>query len=574
VATSALHALRAVADLVVGTSLRAELPGQSAAEDQMAAAGALVIAALNPNQPSELRVLALEQVERRARDALNVGRPDSAPQRNPLHWPLAFPEVFVNRDQRGFDAMVGNPPFLGGQRITGAAGTDFRSFCVRWLAEGQRGSADLVTYFFRRAAQVSSGFGFLATNTISQGDTREVGLDQLTAHGWTIHRAVKSTPWPGEATLEIAKVWLRRDWHGLIHLGEAEVSGITPSLDVAGRITGDAQRLVANARRSFQGSIVLGLGFTMSPADAQQLIDQDARNADVLLPYLIGDDVNSSPTHQASRWVINFFDWPERRARLYEDCFAIVEEKVRPERAKNRRAARRDRWWQYAERAPALYETIARLERVLVITLVSKVVQPVFAPTGQVFAHKLAVFAYDDDFHLGVLTSAIHWWWVLKTTSTLETRINYSPTDCFETFPQPTDHAAVAETGRALNEHRAELMVRNDEGLTKTYNRVHSSDDISPRVQVLREFHIALDLAVRDAYGWSDLDLDHGFHDTPQGRRFTLGPAARTEVLDRLLELNHQRYAEEVAAGLHDKSKKGRGGSKRRQPVVDEPRLL
>jgi hypothetical protein len=67
---------------------------------------------------------------------------------------------------------------------------------------------------------------------------------------------------------------------------------------------------------------------------------------------------------------------------------------------------------------------------------------------------------------------------------------------------------------------------------------------------------------VRDAYGWSDLDLDHGFHDTPQGLRFTLGPTARTEVLDRLLELNHQRYAEEFAAGLHDKKKSGRRSKK------------
>lgn len=100
-------------------------------------------------------------------------------------------------------------------------------------------------------------------------------------------------------------------------------------------------------------------------------------------------------------------------------------------------------------------------------------------------------------------------------------------------------------------------MIRSDEGLTKTYNRVHNPDDDSPGIPELRELHVALDLAVRDAYGWSDLELDHGFHDTPQGRRFTLGPAARTEVLDRLLELNHERYAEEVGSGLHAVEKKG-----------------
>lgn len=215
-ADAALASLKTVADLIVGCALRAELHGQPPLEDQIAVSAPLVAAALDPDQPAELRKMALAQLTTRARQALDAGRPGAAPHRNPLHWPLAFPEVFVD-GARGFDAMVGNPPFLGGQRITGAAGTDFRAYCVRWLADGQRGSADLVTYFFRRAAQVSFGFGFLATNTIAQGDTRQVGLDRLTANGWRIRRAVKSVSWPGEATLEIAKVWLRLVWTGVVH---------------------------------------------------------------------------------------------------------------------------------------------------------------------------------------------------------------------------------------------------------------------------------------------------------------------------------------------------------------------
>lgn len=105
-------------------------------------------------------------------------------------------------------------------------------------------------------------------------------------------------------------------------------------------------------------------------------------------------------------------------------------------------------------------------------------------------------------------------------------------------------------------------MSRNDEGLTKTYNRVHYPDDDSPGIAELRQLHVTLDVAVRDAYGWSDLELDHGSFDTPLGLRFTLGPAARTEVLDRLLELNQERYAEEVAAGLHTKKKVTKGQKK------------
>ena len=99
--------------------------------------------------------------------------------RHPFHWALEFPEV---RERGGFDAIVGNPPFQGGKKISGALGGQYRDYLVEWLAGGARGSADLVAYFYLRASSLlrpSGGFGLIATNTIAQGDTREVGLDQL-----------------------------------------------------------------------------------------------------------------------------------------------------------------------------------------------------------------------------------------------------------------------------------------------------------------------------------------------------------------------------------------------------------
>lgn len=566
----ALGTLRAVADLVVGCALRAELPGQPPLEDQVAASAPLVAATLDNLQPHEVRMTAFSHVELRARQALDLGRPEAAPHRNPLHWPLAFPEVFVDSDRRGFDAMVGNPPFLGGKRISGAAGTDYREYLVRWLAQGTKGNADLVTYFFLRAAEVSQGFGFLATNTIAQGDTREVGLDCLNADGWTTHRAVKSTPWPGEATLEIAKVWLHRGWNGSSFLGESEVGAITPSLDSAGRVTGNPHRLYWPKKQSFIGSFVNGIGFVLTEGQARELIHADSANRDVVFPYLTGEDLNTSPRQAPSRWIINFFDWPVERARTYGDCFSIVDQKVRPEREKVNRKAHRERWWQYGDKRPELSLAIADLDRVLVIAATSKLVQPAFVPNGPVYSHAVVVFAYDDDFHFGVLTSAFHWWWAVTYASTMRTDLRYTPSDVFDTFPQPRHSSPVEMAGEALDKHRSALMVRADEGLTKTYNRVHNPEDGSPGIVVVRDLHVALDIAVRDAYGWSDLELNHGFHDTPQGRRFTLSPTARTEVLDRLLELNHQRYAQEVAAGLHTKksAKKSRTVSADNAPTL------
>ncbi|RYD70049.1 MAG: restriction endonuclease, partial [Verrucomicrobiaceae bacterium] len=156
--------------------------------------------------------------------------------RRPFHWPLEFPEVFNDEENEvrtsGFDAFVGNPPFMGGQKITGGLGTDYRDYLVENIARGQRGSADYCSYFFLRSHALlnpNHGMaGLIATNTIAQGDSREVGMDQIITRGSIIPRAISSRPWPGVAALEVAHVWLRRGkWEGDRILDDKVVSGIT-----------------------------------------------------------------------------------------------------------------------------------------------------------------------------------------------------------------------------------------------------------------------------------------------------------------------------------------------------------
>src|SRR5262249_34914895 len=154
-------------------------------------------------------------------------------------------------------------------------------------------------------------------------------------------------------------------WNGLYVLDEKPAEGITAYLTPPNTVTGSPHRLKANEGKSFQGSIVLGMGFVLTPDEAQALIAKNARNKDVLFPYLNGEDINSRPDQSPSRWVINFFDWPIEKAMKYPDCFRMVEEKVKPERMRNKRKERREKWWQYAEKAPALYRTISGMERVL-----------------------------------------------------------------------------------------------------------------------------------------------------------------------------------------------------------------
>ena len=192
---------------------------------------------------------------------------------------------------------------------------------------------------------------------------------------------------------------------------------------------------------------------------------------------------------------------------------------------------------------------------------------PVIVPTGQVFSHMLAVFATDDTGMLALLSSAPHYWWAISRASTMKGDLRYTPSDVFETLARPEMTTEMRELGGRLDTFRRELMLARQAGLTATYNLVHDQRCTDADIAELREIHRAIDEAVVRAYGWDDLlaaGLDHGFHDTRQGPRYTIGAVVRQEILDRLLELNHERYAAEVKAGLHDK----RGRKRSTRPAI------
>lgn len=558
-AEDTLRTLRIVGDVVVGAAISTVNLGRDMLDGRLLDAAHDVAVAVDPDTEDAERDVRLDDLKDRAAFWLDTDNPPGGPERRTFHWPLEYPEIFLDRPHQGFDAIVGNPPFLGGKRISGPLGSAYREYLVDHVADGTKGNADLVAYFFLRGTALTregGNVGLLATNTIGQGDTREVGLDRLIADRHGIYRAVRSTPWPSGANLEISKVWLRRgEWGGTADLDDTLVGGITPSLEARSRVSGPAHRLAANVDQSFIGSFVNGIGFVLDPEKAIELIERDPRNRDVLFPYLNGHDLNSSPTQAPSRWVINFHDWPLERAEQYQECLEIARQRVKPHRdgLPDYKHRVRDNWWRFEHSAPALYKAIADLGRVLIITRVSRLVMPAFVATGVIPSEATAVFAYDDDAHFGLLSSAFHWWWAVTHASTMRTDVRYTPSDCFSTFPQPTLTEDMAEAGRALGEHRRIVMIDRHEGLTATYNRVDDPDERSDDLAALRELHVELDHAVAAAYGWGDLDLEHDFRDTRQGVRYTLDPATTTEILDRLLELNHERYTDEVRRGLHDR---------------------
>jgi hypothetical protein len=525
----------------------------------------------------------------------------------PFNWQLEFPEVF-ERKNSGFDVVVGNPPFAGKNTTINANVAGY----LDWLKElhpESHGNSDLVAHFFRRAFNLirkNGTLGLIATNTISQGDTRNSGLRFICNNGGTIYRATKRKKWEGAAAVVVSVVNIFKGvYEGVKLLDEKEVELISAFLFHSGG-NDNPETLLANADKSFQGSIVLGMGFTFddttdkatSIAEMERLIKKNPKNQECIFPYIGGSEVNSSPTHEHHRYVINFGEMSEAEAREYPDLMSVVEEKVKPERdklSKNNSTQRRRRefWWQYGSYAKGLYQAIAPLSRVLVCPIVSKYLSFAFLPSKTVFSHKLVVFPLPSFSHFCCLQSRIHEVFAYFFSSTLEDRLNYSPTDCFQTFPFPANwesDANLEEIGKTYYEYRAQLMVKNNQGLTETYNRFHDPGESDPDIKQLRQLHGEMDAAILKAYGWQDIPTHCDFlldyeeeeeEEEGSNRRSRKKPyryrwpdEVAEEVLARLLKLNEERHQEEELAGkaAAAKAPKPKSGGKKKAKK-DEPTI-
>jgi hypothetical protein len=269
----------------------------------------------------------------------------------PLHWDVVFPDVF-DRSNPGFDVFVGNPPFAGKNTIAEGSPDGILDW-FKQLHPESHGNADLVAHFFRRCFSLlrpGGSLGLIATNTIAQGDTRSTGLRWICLNGGTIYSARKRYKWPGVAAVVVSVVHLLKGVYAGVKLLENRAVGqITAFLFVDGGHD-DPKQLAANAGKSFVGSYVLGMGFTFDdsgPADDEtsglpspiatmkRLIAENPKNAEVIFPYIGGEEVNSSPIHAHHRCVVDFRDREEDCCRKqWPNLMNTLEKKVKSERTR------------------------------------------------------------------------------------------------------------------------------------------------------------------------------------------------------------------------------------------------
>ncbi len=206
-----LEAAELLADAFIGVVFAAD--GAEVVETRLAALAA------DADRVVKGDTHATEMVARRAAADLAKDSVDGQP-RHAFHWAVEFPDVFQG-DTVGFDAIVGNPPFVGGRRISTVMGAAYNTFLAAIHPPASK-NTDLVAHFFRRAFLLlrrGGTFGLLATKTIAEGDTRQGGLEWMIMNGAVIFAAYPNEPWPGKAAVVTSCIHVcKGEWSGRRHL--------------------------------------------------------------------------------------------------------------------------------------------------------------------------------------------------------------------------------------------------------------------------------------------------------------------------------------------------------------------
>jgi len=498
-----------------------------------------------------------------------------SPSKNPILKPLnhiSCRDAVMNTDGSEAewpttDCIIGNPPFLGGQRMRAELGDEYADD-LRERYEGRvPAGADLVTYWFEKArAQIEAGncqyAGLVATNSIRGGANQKV-LARI-CDTTKIFKAWSDEEWINEgAAVRVSLVCFGDIESGVVLDGLA-VETIHADLTAGkGLNLTKARRLPVNAGVSFQGPVLVG-PFEVEGDIARGWLTQPnpngKPNSDVLRPLINGRDIT---TRTRGLWVVDFASMTEAEASLYELPFEYVKKHVKPLRDTNREQSRRERWWLHGRIGTDWRAAIAGLPRYIATTRVAKHRTFVWLPTICWPSDAVVGIARADDITFGILHSRLHELWSLGLCTWLGVGNDprYTPTTTFETFPfpdglSPTLSAAeynnqfatnIAIAAQRLNELRENWLnpnewvdwtrtdeeeragyparaipklgcdlVLKDRTLTNLYNE---------RPTWLVQAHAQLDVAVAAAYGWTD---------------YTAG-MTDDEILRRLLILNQER---------------------------------
>ncbi len=374
------------------------------------------------------------------------------------------------------DAIIGNPPFLGGNRIRQELGDKYTEKIFRKF-DNVKSQVDFCCYWFRIAHDhlaENQRAGLVATNTISQGNSRVASLDYITQGGGFIYDAISTQKWSGDAKVHVSLVNWCYQKPEVFYLDNTPTEKITASLksDVS---VSEALSISANKDFCFEGAKPNAKNFLVPESLVNQWISSNDANKVILKLFIDASDLAQLPHGLPSRWIIDFEDRSMEEASEFKAPFDHVKKHVKPERENCREQVLREKWWRFKRTHAAMRQALRPLNEYFAIPAHSKWF--IFLPCSGEYlpGNSTKVVASNDYYILGILTSDSHRVWVKSQSSTLKGDTRYTHKTCFETFPFPqTSSPAIVQKIRdkalELHQYRSQQMEQKQWGITKLYN--------------------------------------------------------------------------------------------------------
>ena len=451
----------------------------------------------------------------------------------------------------GFSAVLGNPPFLGGTKISSSYGAEFLEF-LKKNYEGPGNRCDLAGYFVQKFYQITSENQFcsiIGPDSLAEGDTRRGGLLVNVKQNGRITDAIKRVPWQGDAAVMVSLVtFCKGQYSNQITLDGEVVTSISAMLR-EGVIHDSPEPLEENLGMYSEGFKPYGQGFIFDDHDEKanthfeksMIIQSHPESGKVIKKYISGRELNNNPDFNSEREIIDFGEMTLQEANKYPQLLEIVKSKVEPERATKSMAVQKAPYWLYYSNRPSIRQYMKAENQFIVNSNVTKHLNFVFLNQNFIPSHALQVHFRSNFWEFGILQSYVHEAWVRFFCSTMKGDLRYSTKDGLLTFPFAERSDNLDDAAKLLYEYRSEVMLTQNTGLTELYNMFHDPGNTNQEIVKLRKLHNKLDTEVLRSYGWDDLEVQRVFLQTEYGIRYEPNSNTRNEVIDRLFRLNHER---------------------------------
>lgn len=527
---------------------------------------------------------AIETMIRRAHNALSADLPPEKTRRLPFHWPLEFPEVFA-RSLSGFDALVGNPPFLGNRLWKSAMGDKLQWQCQMVLGASP-GKIDLCVVFHRRAVDLlrtDGCYGLLATSNIAEGSAIDVGLGVVVQSGM-IYFAKKGMPWPGTAAVVVAIVgFIKGEWPAECDADGRKCARIGPRLEPEASDVWAPQTL-PDALFAFEGvNNSKGLAFVITP-DSPWFERLQNEPDSLLRPYITGDDITSSALNRIGRWALDIGDRSlDEIARRWPIAHRFIVEEVQPTRTVAALKSYKgliDRWWQFWNHRADLMRRIRQKPEFIAYSKVTKHPICMLADSTWIYTNQVLLVSTErEDMFSICLSSFFRTWLERFCGGGLGVTLRLSISESVAKYPVPGNEVSQAgiDAAKRFNDLAVAFSAAHECGLTDVMNAIHTPDEENATIVELRQLLVVIDNEVTTAYGWDDLEIVYDFREIDGGSandpwRWSLSSDLTADLLGRLTALNRERFeaAASSSSGASTTTKSKRG----RRPKAASPATL